>query len=94
MDHSKLQRYMSWVPLVGSGVGSMLGGHFSDVLVRSKHWGLTGRPFVAATSSLVAIPFVALALLAGYPDCFLYFIPSGLVRATDVLLFCLVSVYL
>lgn len=58
----------------------MLGGHLSDVLVRSKKWGLTGRPFVAATSSLVAIPFVALALLAGYPDCFLYFIPSGLVR--------------
>eukprot|EP00602_Paraphysomonas_sp_CaronLab_P006014 CAMPEP_0185017394 /NCGR_PEP_ID=MMETSP1103-20130426/357_1 /TAXON_ID=36769 /ORGANISM="Paraphysomonas bandaiensis, Strain Caron Lab Isolate" /LENGTH=360 /DNA_ID=CAMNT_0027546793 /DNA_START=538 /DNA_END=1617 /DNA_ORIENTATION=+ len=78
VSHSHLYAYMSWVPLVGSGLGSMLGGYFSDILVRSKHYGLYGRPFVAATSSVVSLPFVILALLAGYPDCFLYFIPSGL----------------
>jgi hypothetical protein len=71
---------MSWIPLVGSGLGSMLGGHLSDILSRNTGgWGFgrAGRPIVAGTSALVSTPFVILALLAGYPGCFLYFIPSG-----------------
>ena len=35
---------------------------------------------VAGLSSIISIPFVILALVSGFPACFLYFIPSGLVR--------------
>jgi hypothetical protein len=74
---------MSWIPLVGSGLGSMVGGHLSDLLSRQRNDGLSfgraGRPIVAGVSALVSTPFVVLALYASYPGCFLYFIPSGFV---------------
>lgn len=94
ISHTKLQSYMSWVPLVGSGLGSMVGGHLSDILSRNtkKGWtfGRAGRPIVAGTSALVSTPFILLALFAGYPGCFLYFIPSGFVSLLDssFLIFC------
>jgi hypothetical protein len=34
MSHANLEQYMSWVPLVGSGLGSILGGLVSDYVVR------------------------------------------------------------
>ena len=39
---------------------------------------------VAGVSSLVSIPFVILALSSGFPACFLYFIPSGLVSVVSL----------
>lgn len=81
VSHADLQTYMSWVPLVGSGIGSLLGGYLSDracSLLGSR----AGRPLVAGVSSMGAVPFVVLALYAGNPACFLYFIPSGLVLFT------------
>lgn len=38
---------------------------------------------VAGLSSLISIPFVILALVSGFPACFLYFIPSGLVGSSS-----------
>ncbi len=34
MSHERLISYMSWVPLLGSGFGSVLGGILTDKLVR------------------------------------------------------------
>ena len=36
MSALNLETYMSWVPLLGSALGSLLGGFISDYLVRSK----------------------------------------------------------
>jgi hypothetical protein len=78
MAHSDLEMYMWWIPLLGSGLGSLIGGHLSDRLC--KHLSsVGGRPLVAGCSCIASIPFVILALVSNFPACFLYFIPSGLV---------------
>jgi hypothetical protein len=96
MAHSRLIRYMSWVPLVGSGIGSILGGIISD---KAAKWianksrlqgsatvslpvgenGVEIRALLCGLSCFFATPFVIVALLADYPNCFNYLIFSGLV---------------
>lgn len=81
MDHNDLATYISWVPLVGSGVGGIMGGYFSDVAYRMfakmGQGGTHARLYVAAISSLLATPFVVLSLFLEFPWCFLVFLPSG-----------------
>jgi hypothetical protein len=36
MSSLRLEEFMSWVPLVGSGLGSLLGGFLSDHLVATR----------------------------------------------------------
>lgn len=82
MSHHRLEMFMSWIPLVGSGVGNLLGGYVTDLL--SVKLPLVSRPLVAGAGTLLAIPFVYLALSAGYPGCFLYMIASGWVRVVII----------
>jgi hypothetical protein len=68
---------MSWVPIVGSGFGNIIGGMFSDYIVTTI--GIKGRVLVPGIGNILAIPFVLLALTQDFPMCFVYLCISGFV---------------
>lgn len=78
---------MSWVPLAGSGMGSVLGGFLSDWSTKTRlslvHGRLSvpqtaNRALLAAISCLLSAPVVMLAVRAGFPNCFAILTVSGL----------------
>jgi MFS family permease len=76
MPHKNLEMYMAWVPIIGSGLGSIIGGILSDKLV--VVWGNRARSWVCASGCFLAAPFVYLSLNANFPLCFIYLAVSGL----------------
>jgi hypothetical protein len=78
MDHYQIEAYMSWVPLIGSALGSVLGGILADRLSIDIPNGCA-RMFLAGIGSLVAAPIVGIALILHSPYCFLILILSGAV---------------
>lgn len=81
ITHEELATYISWIPLVGSGVGGIMGGYLSDLAFamfsKMGEGGTHARMYVAAVSNLAATPFVILSLFLKFPWCFLVFLPSG-----------------
>jgi hypothetical protein len=76
MSHTRLEAYMSWVPLAGSAVGNVLGGILSDKLF--PYFGSGGRCLVCGIGNIISVFFVMEALLSEFPNCFLFMIASGL----------------
>jgi predicted MFS family arabinose efflux permease len=72
-----INRFMSWIPLVGGSLGAVAGGVISDVLVKNR--GTTARIWVLVISQVAAAPFAAGALFLPYPWCFLSLIPSNII---------------
>lgn len=81
----RIEEFMSWVPIVGSALGSMLGGVLSDHLVRKYDNGdaagmqaLSMRALISGISNLLALPLIAYSFFLGFPGCFLIYIASGM----------------
>lgn len=55
MNATEMEKYMSWVPILGSAVGSALGGIISDYLIKSKGFEYTPAETID-DSSIRAIP--------------------------------------
>lgn len=51
MDPIDIATYMSWVPLVGSGLGNLLGGIVSDKVIRGEWLGWVASPSKGSISS-------------------------------------------
>lgn len=78
LTHQDIEKYLSWMPLVGSGLGSVCGAILSDKL--AEHTGfISVRPLLIALGNLAAVPIVAYAFISSYPTCFLIQIASGFV---------------
>lgn len=75
ISHGILEAYVSWMPIVGSGVGSVLGGFLSDTY--AKRYGLKFRPFLIGVGNILASPFIYLAFNTTHPYCFLVQVLSG-----------------
>jgi len=78
LTHQEIEKYLSWMPLVGSGFGSICGGILSDKLAE-RFARVSVRPLLIALGNLIAVPIVAYAFLSSYPTCFLVQIASGFV---------------
>jgi MFS family permease len=72
-----INRFMSWIPLVGGSLGAVVGGVISDLLVKGR--GTMARIWVIVVSQIAAAPFAAGALFLPYPWCFLSLIPSNII---------------
>ena len=77
LTHQEIEKYLSWMPLVGSALGSVCGGILSDKL--AERCGVSVRPLLIAVGNLIAVPIVAYAFMTSYPTCFLVQIASGFV---------------
>lgn len=69
--------YLSWVPLVGGTLGSVLGGLVSDKLVQKR--GQMVRLWVLVISQLCACPFLVGAVLLPPPWAFLCLLPAYII---------------
>lgn len=85
MDAIKIETFMSWVPIVGSALGSMVGGFLSDSILQrfsasqSTLRTLSIRALISGISNLVALPLIVWSFFLPYPGCFLIYIGSGMV---------------
>jgi MFS family permease len=84
IDHTVLESYMSWVPLAGSAVGSILGGYLTDQIV--SHYSYSNptsaaalRLAAAGIGTLLATPMVVISFFLAPPACFLAMVGSGLI---------------
>ncbi|XP_065180631.1 MFS-type efflux pump MSMEG_3705-like [Sycon ciliatum] len=72
-----VNKFMSWIPLVGGSLGALFGGFISDRLVVKR--GLSARIWVLVISQVAAAPFAAGALYFEAPYSYLCLIPSNVI---------------
>ena len=77
MSSKQFQSYISWVPFIGMAMGSMFGGHLSDILVSKR--GFKARHQLLTFTNIISAPLVYLVLYLDYPWCFLVWIPAGFI---------------
>ena len=77
MSSTQFESYISWIPLIGGGMGAMVGGHLSDILVAK--YGPESRLLILSISNFIAAPIIASSLYLDYPWCFLVWIASGFI---------------
>jgi len=66
--------WLSWVPMVAGTFGSMIGGYYSDRVIKWKPDG--GRLWLLAASCAISAPFLLLAMTLPLPFNFLCLIPA------------------
>lgn len=84
IDHRVLEEYMSWVPLAGSAVGTILGGYLTDHIISqqtSSNVALASvwRLVASGAGTLLATPLVVVSFFLSSPGCFLAMVGSGLI---------------
>lgn len=66
MDPIDIATYMSWVPLIGSGLGNLLGGIVSDKVIRGEWLGWIASPSKGSISSKGKLRFPPMLVACGF----------------------------
>lgn len=77
LSKGEINKYMSWIPLVGGSLGALLGGMISDRVLKTR--GPTARIWVLVITQILATPFAAGALFMPVPWNFISLIPANVI---------------